>query len=299
MTLEQIKIFIEAAHQGSFTMAAEKLGLTQSAVSMSIKKLEEAHNVMLFDRTGRRLVVTEAGQVLLRESERILRDMDLMVRRVESRRQSSGNHPIVACTPNAYDFWLPELALHIDEKKVSPPLDLICGSADEVAAWVMRGTADVGITEVTPSHPKFQHFGLFTDRIILCASSGLAASIPADIDWESLHTHAPLLWEQSNLAPVIVQALTSKGLNASQICHPSLRLTSTSAVISALQAGRFAGFVTKKAVQSALKQNALTRVGKIEIPLKYWMFGLREREIESLALQIANAAKKTSAVGKQ
>jgi DNA-binding transcriptional LysR family regulator len=108
MTLEQIKIFIEAARYGSFTLAAEKLGLTQSAVSMSIKKLEERHGVVLFDRTGRRLVVTDAGQLLLNDAERILRDMDLMVRRVESKRQFTDSYPIVACTPNAYDYWMPE-----------------------------------------------------------------------------------------------------------------------------------------------------------------------------------------------
>ena len=79
MTFEQMKIFVEAARYGSFTHAAEKLGLTQSAVSISIKKLEDRHNVRLFDRSGRRLMVTEAGQVLLNEAERILRDVELTV----------------------------------------------------------------------------------------------------------------------------------------------------------------------------------------------------------------------------
>ena len=60
MTLEQMKIFLEAAHFGSFTHAAERLGLTQSAVSVSIKKLEEKYDVSLFDRSGRRLMLTEA-----------------------------------------------------------------------------------------------------------------------------------------------------------------------------------------------------------------------------------------------
>ena len=65
MTLEQLKIFVEAAQYGSFTVAAENLGLTQSAVSVSIKKIEEKYNVSLFDRGGRRLLLTEAGQKLL------------------------------------------------------------------------------------------------------------------------------------------------------------------------------------------------------------------------------------------
>src|ERR1700730_6243381 len=109
MTFEQMRIFLEAAHFGSFTHAAERLGLTQSAVSVSIKKLEERHNVRLFDRSGRRLLVSEAGQVLLNEAERILRDVELTVRRVEGLRDPDDRRPIIACTRNAYDYWMPGL----------------------------------------------------------------------------------------------------------------------------------------------------------------------------------------------
>src|ERR1700726_1926353 len=123
MTFEQMRIFLEQAHFGSFTIAAERLGLTQSAVSVSVKKLEEKHNVLLFDRSGRRLILTDAGQVLLSEAERILRDVELTVRRVESRR-AADRSSIVACTPNAYDFWMPELFARI-EAADSAQVDLV------------------------------------------------------------------------------------------------------------------------------------------------------------------------------
>jgi len=136
MTFEQMKIFLEAAHFGSFTHAAERLGLTQSAVSVSIKKLEEKYDVSLFDRSGRRLMLTDAGQVLLNEAERILRDVDLTIRRIESRRPT-GQSSLVACTANAYDFWMPEIFSRVGA--VNPlEVDLVRGTVDEVAAWVMR-----------------------------------------------------------------------------------------------------------------------------------------------------------------
>src|SRR4051812_24609119 len=145
MTFEQMKIFLEAAHFGSFTHAAERLGLTQSAVSVSVKKLEEKHDVLLFDRSGRRLMLTDAGQVLLNEAERILRDVELTVRRVESRR-ATDQCLVVACTAHAYDFWMPELCARRSGN--AAPVDLVRGSAEEVTSWVMRGTADVGVTSV-------------------------------------------------------------------------------------------------------------------------------------------------------
>jgi len=176
MTFEQMKIFLEAAHFGSFTHAAERLGLTQSAVSVSIKKLEEKYDVSLFDRSGRRLMLTEAGQVLLNEAERILRDVELTIKRVESRRPA-GQSSLVACTVNAYDFWMPEFFTQVDAAN-PVEVDLVRGTADQVTAWVMRGTADVGVTNTMPSHPQFRQVGIFGDRLILCGCPERARQVP-------------------------------------------------------------------------------------------------------------------------
>lgn len=287
MTFEQMKIFLEAAHYGSFTHAAERLGLTQSAVSVSIKKLEEKHKVLLFDRSGRRLILTDAGQVLLNEAERILRDVELTVRRVESWR-AHDERSIVACTPNAYDFWMPELCARVctvDGAKV----DLLRGNVEEVTSWVMRGTADIGVTKVIPSHPQFQHIGVFADRIILCGRPERAEIIPHGLVWANLIDHGPILWEQSDLTPKLFAALNSHRVDISRIDHPQLKLSSSMAVISALQSGKYIGFVPERAARALLASAALTRIGSIEIPVRYWMFALREREIEPFASRIAKA----------
>jgi DNA-binding transcriptional LysR family regulator len=291
VTFEQMKIFLEAAHFGSFTNAAERLGLTQSAVSVSIKKLEEKHDVSLFERSGRRLVLTEAGQVLLNEAERILRDLELTIRRVESRRPT-GQASLVACTANAYDFWMPELLPQID---MVPPLaiDLVRGSIDEIAAWIMRGTVDVGVTSAMPSHPQFRQIGIFTERMIVCSSWERREQIPDDVTWAELASQAPLLWAQAELAQSVTTALAAHRLDASRLAHPSLKLTSTMAVISALKSGRHVGIVPERAVSAQLVSGQLVRVGRIEIPVRYWMFALRERDIDQFASQLARAAAKS------
>ncbi len=289
MTFEQMRIFLEAAHYGSFTNAAERLGLTQSAVSVSIKKLEEKHNVLLFDRSGRRLILTVAGQVLLNEAERILRDVELTIRRVESLR-ATDQCPIIACTPNAYDFWMPELFAQIGAKDDGTQVDLVRGTVDEVTSWVMRGTADFGITNVIPSHPQFRQIGVFVDRIILCGRPEKAQGIPDSLAWAKLIEHGPILWEQGDLTPTLVAALDGHRVNINRIVHPRLKLTSSMAVISALQGGQYIGFVPEKAASAMLASNGLARIGTIEVSVRYWMFALRERELESFASRVAKAA---------
>jgi LysR family transcriptional regulator for metE and metH len=71
-----LRILSEVDNQGSLTAAAEKLHLTQSALSHSIKKLEQQFAVQLWQKEGRKLVLTQAGEHLLRESRRLLPQLE-------------------------------------------------------------------------------------------------------------------------------------------------------------------------------------------------------------------------------
>lgn len=279
-----MKIFLEAAHYGSFTHAAERLGITQSAVSVCIKKLEEKHEVALFDRTGRRLVLTEAGQVLLSEAERILRDVDLTILRIESRRPLDA-FAIAACTGHAYDHWLPEMTAAGGED--FPSLRLLRAGVDDVTALVMRGSADVGITNVMPSHPQFRLARVFADTLIVCAHPTLARHLPSEVAWRELADYAPLVWEQSDLTPTITAGLTAQRLDPALLLNPKLRLTSSMAVISQLKGGRHLAILPERAANTHIEAGRLERIGSLDIPLPYWMFALRERDMDALAAQIA------------
>jgi LysR family transcriptional regulator, low CO2-responsive transcriptional regulator len=78
--LRQLRALVAVAQEGSFTLAAKKLFVTQSAVSHSLKTLEEQMNCRLLDRTGKRVVVTSQGEVLLRGCIRVLRELDRTMR---------------------------------------------------------------------------------------------------------------------------------------------------------------------------------------------------------------------------
>jgi DNA-binding transcriptional LysR family regulator len=169
-------------------------------------------------------------------------------------------------------------------------VDLVRGTVEEVAAWVMRGTADFGVTNVMPSHPQFRQVGVFVDRMILCGSPERARQVPDDLGWANLTDQAPILWEQSELTQTLVPALTAHRADASRLGHPGLRLSSSMAVISALLGQRYIGIVPERAVGPLLASGVLVRVGLLEIPVQYWMFALRERDIDQLTAHVARAA---------
>lgn len=86
---------------------------------------------------------------------------------------------IVACTANAYDDWVAELAGRPEDE--FPRINLLRAGIEDVTSWVMRGTTDVGVTSVVPSHPQFRQVHVFSDRLILCASPAFARTVPESI----------------------------------------------------------------------------------------------------------------------
>jgi len=75
LDLRQLQVFEALARHGSITRAAEELGVTQPAVSIQLRKIEEQTGLALVERVGKKLLITEAGEELRRHAERVSRDL--------------------------------------------------------------------------------------------------------------------------------------------------------------------------------------------------------------------------------
>ena len=98
LTPENLAMLEVIAEEGSFAAAARKLGLVPSALTYRVRQIEDALDVLLFDRSARQARPTEAGAELLREGRRLLQDIDAVAHRV--RRVATG--------------WEPQLTLSVD-----------------------------------------------------------------------------------------------------------------------------------------------------------------------------------------
>ena len=96
-SLRQLRVFVTVAQARSFSRAGEIIGLSQSAVSHSVKELETQTGVKLLDRTTREVVLTEAGQQLAMRLERLLDELNSTLRDVGRttafRHRESGGEP--------------------------------------------------------------------------------------------------------------------------------------------------------------------------------------------------------------
>ena len=85
LNFNHLRYFWAVAHEGSLTRAAERLNLSQSALSVQIQKLEHQMGHPLFDRVGKRLVLTEAGQITLDYADTVFKAGDELMSTLDGR----------------------------------------------------------------------------------------------------------------------------------------------------------------------------------------------------------------------
>lgn len=144
-SLEQLEAFTAAVEAGSFSGAARKLGKAQSRISTAIANLEVDLGVVLFDRTGKLPVLTEAGEDLLYQATEILGQCHGLLDQAD--RLAEGEQSLIRI---AIDELLPAsvMADVLEEFSIAFPrtgIDVLWGAMGDVTTMVTSGRADVGI----------------------------------------------------------------------------------------------------------------------------------------------------------
>jgi LysR family transcriptional regulator, low CO2-responsive transcriptional regulator len=105
--LRQIRAFVAVAEQGSFTLAAKRIFVTQSAVSHAMKTLEDQLGCQLLDRSGKRVTLTAEGEMVLKRCKRILLEIELAGRDVDSLRRWGQTRVRIGAPHSLCNFLLP------------------------------------------------------------------------------------------------------------------------------------------------------------------------------------------------
>ena len=145
MTLVQLRAFLETARRGTFTAAANALGLSQASVSELIKRLEDEYGVQLFIRGRRGLTLTGAGQELLSHAESTVTAADGATRALQSVKTLAGGVATFGVLRNADYYLLSGLVQSFVEMHPSVRVRLIGLNSVDVAAAVAEGTLEAGL----------------------------------------------------------------------------------------------------------------------------------------------------------
>ncbi|TQV04021.1 LysR family transcriptional regulator, partial [Xanthomonas perforans] len=150
MDLASLNAFVAIAESGSFSAAGEALHLTQPAVSKRIALLEAQLSARLFDRLGRQVVLTEAGQALLPRAQRILAELQDTRRVLEHLGAAVGGRLSLATSHHVGLHRLPALLRGFATQHPQAALDIQFLDSELAYAAVLRGEVELAVTTLAP-----------------------------------------------------------------------------------------------------------------------------------------------------
>ncbi|WP_281951876.1 LysR substrate-binding domain-containing protein [Nitrosophilus kaiyonis] len=145
ITLRQMEIFLEVAKIGHLTQVAKDLGLSQSAVSMSLKELESTLGCKLFDRIQKKLVLNEKGRAFKHAIEPLVKKLRDIEEEFMSQ-ENKGELSIGASTTIA-DYIMPHIVCEYMEKYPEVKIKMKIGNTSEITKMVEEGDIDIGYIE--------------------------------------------------------------------------------------------------------------------------------------------------------
>jgi LysR family transcriptional regulator, transcriptional activator of the cysJI operon len=249
----RLVVFRTVAEQRSFRKAAEELYLTQPAVSLQIKALEQDLGVQLFDRSGASAGLTAAGTVLLDYARRV---QDLMGQAEHEIAALSGEHAgklTLGASTTIAQYVLPRLLGEFcrEHPRIFPAL--ISGNTESIVEAVKEQKIVLGFIEGPPRSREVQTEPFLRDELVLIAPAAHEWAEQSAIACADL-ANAPLLMRErgSGSRRIIELALERHGIKRRAL-NIVMELNSTEAIKSAVEAGLGAGFVSRWAIAKDLR----------------------------------------------
>ncbi len=224
MDLHLVTYFVAVVDHGGITKAAQSLYISQPSLSQAIRTLERRLGVTLFDRTGRRLELTEAGRKFEVAARRILADVDRAKAKVGAVRElRSGRVDVVTYAAFSID---PLVGMVRTFRQRFPRLAVRIVAADGpggVLATLRRGEAEVGLIDAKAQHATFTAIPLGEQELVLAVSPQMSDDLCDPIPCSTVRT-IPLIVDASDpgAATAFGDLVAENGQNIAVDCsHPA------------------------------------------------------------------------------
>ena len=167
VTLKQFQAFVEVARQGSFTGAAKRLLVSQPALTVTIRDLERELGVRLFDRTTRKVQLTQEGAGFLPTAERLLNDVHEAVADVRDVAERRRGQVRLVSLPSVATDMLPPILARFGETYPGITVHLHDANASGVQTRVKNREVDFGIASAWRADDELRFTPLLSDSFYL------------------------------------------------------------------------------------------------------------------------------------
>lgn len=171
MELRDLRYFETIAELQHVGKASQRLHRTQPALSSSIRRLEEEFGAALFEKAGRGIRLTEAGQVLLRWAQRMRFDVEDARRELAAIGSGLAGQVRLGIVPTAAQFLLPAVARQLLQAAPAVTLRTVVGLIDALKPMLRTGELDLMVGTQSTDEPGYMSTVLAEDAIVVAASA--------------------------------------------------------------------------------------------------------------------------------
>ncbi|MGC9324451.1 MAG: LysR substrate-binding domain-containing protein [Desulfomonilia bacterium] len=285
MNIHQVHIFNIAAKTLSITKTAKKMHLSQPSVSIQIKDLEDSLGVRLFDRTNRKITLTDAGKVFFEYSERLLTLID-EVNAIMHEFSSGDVGRLVIGTSNTVGIYvLPRYLGEFKDLYPKAEIALMIQNRQEAFEQCLAGESDFAILQDPPKHPDILSEFFMKDELVIVCSAKHRWSGRDSLTVKMLTSEPePIILreEGSGTRDLIEYALKRYGIER----KVTMELSSSEGIKRAVEANLGVAVLSKNVIRTELKNGSLVALTIKDVNTKRDFFIVRNRKRKFMPLMM-------------
>lgn len=284
-TFHQLQIFLKVVQTGSITKSADELHLTQPAVSIQLRNLQEQFDIPLTETVGRKLYITDFGREIAGLAEKILEQ----VQSIDSRTQAYKGRlfgQLKIATVSTGKYVMPYFLSGFMDKHPDINLRMDVTNKAQVLENLERNEVDFALVSLVPTHLHIEKIDLLPNKLYLVgkqAPKSKTNQIPVDL----LET-MPLIFRESGSGTrqIMEKFINSKGI----VFKKKMELTSNEAVKQALLAGLGISIMPLIGIRNEIRNKDLHILPHKGLPIQtnwslIWLKGKRHSPVAQAYLE--------------
>jgi DNA-binding transcriptional LysR family regulator len=257
LSLRQLRAFLAVAQESSMTRAAARLHLTPSALSMLIRSMEDDLGMRLFERTTRRVVLTDAGSQFLPTVEQVFAQLDGGIAALQQSQRIKAARLRIATSPLLASALFPKVIASFRAQHPHVSVVLLDGAVDSLSDLVRRGEADMAVCTANSDLTDLSTQLLYVDKLMLACHVDHPLAQLREVAWPRLVEEPLILMQRGSGLRSLVEKTIARW---SKHLTPAYEVSQVATAVGLVAQGQGVSILPSYAISRA---QAATQAGAV------------------------------------
>jgi len=275
MNLNQLKIFYFAVKNTNLSVAAEKLFITQPAVTKGIQRLQEHYEIKFIDFVGKKLVLTDAGEVLYQIAEKIFELENQAEESIRDFQQRQRGHIRILSSESFGDYYLPQIIIRFNKAYPLVRVSMNILPTEQVAESTASLNCDLGFISYPIVHKKLALKEVLEDRLVIITPRQHSLAAKKHLSAKDLEGQQFIMHEKDSAPRRAIEKFMRQNNISVEI---PLELSSNRAIKRAVEEGIGIALISRKVANEEIRAKRLSAINLRDPSMKRKFFLVHHKD---------------------